>query len=154
PEKGLHVLAEAYSIVRRQEPNCTLEAAGYLAHEHRSYLDGIERQFRQWDLPFHYHGVLDRTQKIAFLETLDILSVPTVYADPKGIFVLEAMAAGVPFVQPHHGTFREMAERTGAGLLCEPENPQDLAAALLRLIRDRELRSTLARKAHAGARVH
>ncbi|HWZ29972.1 MAG TPA: glycosyltransferase family 4 protein [Bryobacteraceae bacterium] len=154
PEKGLHVLAEAYRIVRREEPDCTLEAAGYIAHEHRAYLEGIERQMEQWDVPFHYHGVLDRAQKIAFLEKLDILSVPTVYADPKGIFVLEGMAAGVPFVQPHHGTFREMAERTGAGLLCEPENPQDLAATLLRLIRDRELRADLARKAYDGVRKH
>ena len=125
-----------------------------MAHEHRAYLDGIERQMKEWGVPFIYHGVVDRAQKIAFLESLDILSVPTVYADPKGIFVLEGMAAGVPFVQPHHGTFCEMAERTGAGLLCEPENPQDLAASLLRLIRDRELRADLARKSYEGVRRH
>lgn len=152
PEKGLHVLAEAYRIVRKEEPESTLEAAGYVAHEHRAYLDGIERQMEQWNVPFHYHGVLDREQKIAFLEKLDILSVPTVYADPKGIFVLEAMAAGVPFVEPSHGSFPEIAERTGAGLLCEPENPQDLAEKLLRLIRDRELRADLARNAYQGVR--
>ncbi len=154
PEKGLHVLAEAFRIVHREEPNTTLEAAGYIAHEHRRYLEGIERQMKEWNVPFRYHGTLDRAQKIAFLESLDILSVPTVYADPKGIFVLEGMAAGVPFVQPHHGTFREMADRTGAGLLCEPEHPEDLARALLRLVRDRELRAKLARKAHENVRRH
>lgn len=154
PEKGLHVLADAFRIVHREEPDTVLEAAGYMAHEHRAYLDGIERQMKEWGVPFIYHGVVDRAQKIAFLESLDILSVPTVYADPKGIFVLEGMAAGVPFVQPHHGTFCEMAERTGAGLLCEPENPQDLAASLLLLIRDRELRADLARKSYEGVRRH
>ncbi len=152
PEKGLHVLAEAFRIVHREEPDTALEAAGYMANEHRAYMDGIERQTKEWSLPFVYRGVVDREQKIAFLENLDILSVPTVYADPKGIFVLEGMAAGVPFVQPHHGTFREMADRTGGGLLCEPENPEDLARALLRLVRDRELRGELARKAFDGAR--
>jgi glycosyltransferase involved in cell wall biosynthesis len=154
PEKGLHVLADAYRLVRNEEPNCTLEAAGYIAPEHRAYLDGIERQMEQWNLPFHYHGVVDREHKIAFLEKLDILSTPTVYSDPKGIFVLEAMAAGVPFVQPDHGTFREMAEKTGGGILVEPDNPQDLAAGLLRLIRDTELRAGLARKAYDGVRAH
>jgi len=153
PEKGLHVLADAYRIVRREEPNCVLEAAGYMAAEHRSYLDGIERQMREWDVPFTYHGVLDREQKIAFLESLDILSAPTVYADPKGIFVLEGMAAGVPFVQPHHGSFREMSERTGGGILVEPENPESLAQGLLKLIRDGDLRAELAGKAHAGVRT-
>jgi len=154
PEKGLHVLADAFRIVHREEPGCTLDAAGYIAHEHRPYLEGIERQMKDWNLPFRYHGVLDRAQKIAFLESADILSVPTVYSDPKGIFVLEGMAAGVPFVQPHHGTFREMAERTGGGLLCEPENPEDLAQTLLRLIRDRQLRADLAAKAYDGVRRH
>jgi len=154
PEKGLHVLAEAYRIVRREAPNCVLEAAGYMAGEHRAYLDGIERKMREWNLPFQYRGVLDRAQKIAFLESLDVLSAPTVYADPKGIFVLEAMAAGVPFVQPHHGSFREMAERTGGGILVEPENPQSLAEGLLKVIRDAELRAGLARKAYDGVRAH
>jgi glycosyltransferase involved in cell wall biosynthesis len=154
PEKGLHVLAEAYRIVRQQEPNCTLEAAGYIAPEHRAYLDGIERQMRQWDLPFHYHGVLDRAQKIAYLQGLDVLSTPTVYADPKGLFVLEAMAAGVPFVQPRHGAFPEMAERTGGGILVEAEDPESLASGLLELIRNHDLRADLARKAYHGVREH
>src|SRR5580704_2576269 len=74
PEKGLHILAEAYRIVTQQEPNCCLEAAGYMAHEHRGYLYGIEQQMRDWGLPFKYHGVLDRGQKIAFLESVDLLS--------------------------------------------------------------------------------
>ena len=154
PEKGLHLLAEAYRIVRAEEPNCILEAAGYMAAEHRHYLDGVERQMKEWNLPFHYHGVVDREHKIAFLESLDILSTPTIYSDPKGIFVLEGMAAGVPFVQPRHGTFREVADKTGGGILVEPDHPQDLAAGLLRLIRDRDLRASLARKAYEGVRVH
>lgn len=154
PEKGLHLLAEAYRLVRKEEPNCTLEAAGYIAPEHRAYLSGIERQMEQWNLPFHYHGVVDREHKIAFLEKLDVLSTPTVYSDPKGIFVLEGMAAGVPFVQPNHGTFREMWDKTGGGILVEPDNPQDLAAGLLRVMRDSELRAGLARRAYEGVRAH
>jgi glycosyltransferase involved in cell wall biosynthesis len=154
PEKGLHVLAEAYRIVREQEPDCTLEAAGYMAHEHRAYLDGIERQMKEWKLPFRYHGVVDREQKIAFLESLDVLSTPTVYADPKGLFVLEAMAAGVPFVQPRHGAFPEMLARTGGGILCETEDPASLAAGLIEMIRNRELRAELAANAYRGVREH
>jgi len=154
PEKGLHLLAEAYRIVRREHPDCVLEAAGYIAHEHRAYLDSIERQLRDWSLPFRYHGALDRAQKIAFLESLDVLSTPTVYADPKGILVLEAMAAGVPFVEPRHGSFPEIAERTGGGILVEPENPERLATGLLTVLRDHDLRAQLARSAHAGVREH
>ena len=137
-----------------RNPNCYLEAAGYMAPEHRAYLDGIERQLRQWDLPFHYRGVLDRAQKIAFLESLDVLSTPTVYADPKGIFVLEAMAAGVPFVQPDHGTFREMRRGRAAASWWNLRIPQSLAEGLLSVIRDPQLRAALARKAYDGVRAH
>jgi glycosyltransferase involved in cell wall biosynthesis len=154
PEKGLHILADAYKIVRRAGFDCTLEAAGYMAPEQRAYLDGIEKQLREWGLEFLYHGALDRTQKIAYLESLVVLSTPTVYADPKGLFVLEAMAAGVPVVQPDHGAFPEIIRKTGGGILVEPENPRSLADGLLSLLRDRDLRRDLARRAYAGVREH
>ncbi len=154
PEKGLHILADAYKIVRDTGFDCTLEAAGYIAPEHHPYLRGIEKQLREWGLDFQYRGALDRAEKIAYLESLDVLSTPTVYADPKGMFVLEAMAAGVPVVQPDHGAFPEIIRKTGGGILVQHENPQSLAEGLLTVLRDRELREDLGRRAHAGVREH
>ena len=70
PEKGLHVLAEAYRRLRARGDlqNARLEVAGYLAPEHKTYLDDIEKEMKQAGLgnEFHYRGVLDREQKIAF----------------------------------------------------------------------------------------
>jgi glycosyltransferase involved in cell wall biosynthesis len=154
PEKGLHLLADAYKIVRDTGFDCTLEAAGYMAPEQRPYLHGIDKQLREWNLEFHYHGALDRGQKIAYLESLDVLSTPTVYADPKGMFVLESMAAGVPVVQPDHGAFPEIIRKTAGGILVEPENPQSLADGLLQVLGDPKLRGTLARRAYSGVREH
>jgi glycosyltransferase involved in cell wall biosynthesis len=154
PEKGLHILADAFRIVRASGFDCTLEAAGYMAPEQKPYLHGIENHLRESGLELKYHGALDRTQKIAYLESLDVLSTPTVYADPKGLFVLEAMAAGIPVVQPHHGAFPEIIRKTGGGILVEPENPQSLADGLLTVLRDRDLRGALAGRAHSGVREH
>jgi glycosyltransferase involved in cell wall biosynthesis len=154
PEKGLHILAEAFKIVRQTGFDCTLEAAGYMAPEQRPYLAGIEKHLSECKLEFKYDGALDRTQKIAYLERLDVLSTPAVYADPKGLFVLEAMAAGVPVVEPDHGAFPEIIRKTGGGILCEPENPQSLADALLTVLRDPDRRADLARHAYAGVREH
>jgi glycosyltransferase involved in cell wall biosynthesis len=154
PEKGLHILADAYKIVRDTGFDCTLEAAGYMAPEQRPYLNGIEKQLREWNLDFHYRGALDRTQKIGYLESLDVLSTPTVYADPKGMFVLEAMAAGVPVVEPDHGAFPEIIRKTGGGILVEPENPESLAEGLLQVLGDPKLRDALAKRAHSGVREH
>jgi glycosyltransferase involved in cell wall biosynthesis len=154
PEKGLHILAEALKIVKDSGFDCSFEAAGYMAPEQKVYLSGIEKHLKEHGVEFRYHGALDRPQKIAYLESLDVLSTPTVYADPKGMFVLEAMAAGVPVVQPDHGAFPEIIRKTGGGLLVGPENPQSLADGLLRILRDRELRADLARRAYSGVREH
>ena len=45
------------------------------------------------------------------------MSVPATYDEPKGVSLLEAMACGVPVVQPRRGAFTEIVEKTGGGLL-------------------------------------
>ena len=126
PEKGLHVLCEAYRRMRssKELPPSRLWAAGYLAPDKRSYLSSIERDMKAWGLSgdFRYHGELDRQQKLAFLKNLSVLSVPGPYDDPKGLFLLEAMASGVPVVQPRRGAFTEIVETTGGGILVEPDS--------------------------------
>lgn len=158
PEKGLHLLAEAYRELRRRLPAvpCRLEAAGYMGPEHKPYLEGIARQMAEWGFTdeFRYHGEVDRDGKIAFLQSLDVLSVPGQYADPKGIYLLEAMACGVPFVQPAHGAFPELKQRTQGGLLATPGDPLSLAAALATLAEDESLRGALARNAYENVRTH
>jgi glycosyltransferase involved in cell wall biosynthesis len=157
PEKGLHVLAEGYSLLRKGSAVKTrLEVAGYLAPEHRSYLEDIKRQLNEQGLgnEFNYRGVLDRQQKIEFLQDLDVLSVPTTYKEPKGFFLLEAMACGIPVVQPRHGAFTEIIEKTSGGVLVEPENPNALADGILRVLRDPALATELGRKGFEGVREH
>jgi glycosyltransferase involved in cell wall biosynthesis len=158
PEKGLHVLAETYRDLRKDESltSCRLEAAGYVAPEHRQYLDGIQQEMTAAGLgdEFSYRGVLNREQKIAFLQSLDVLSVPATYNEPKGIFLLEAMACGIPVVQPRRGGFTEIVERTGGGLLVEPDDVVSLARGLLRLARSPDLREQLSNNAFANVREH
>ena len=158
PEKGLHVLCDAYRRMRSRPdvPPSRLVAAGYLAPEHRDYFDGIVKQMAAWGLEqeFHYHGELDRDQKIAFLHELDVLSVPATYDEPKGIFLFEAMACGVPVVQPRRGAFPEILEATGGGLLVEPDDPEALADGLVALWRDPSLRAAMAAAGQAGVREH
>ena len=86
-----------------------------------------------WRSEFEYEGEVDRAGKIAFLRRLDVLSVPATYDEPKGLFLLEAMAAGVPVVQPKRGAFTEVVERTGGGLLIGVDDPQSLAEGLFSL---------------------
>jgi glycosyltransferase involved in cell wall biosynthesis len=151
PEKGLHRLAEAFTLLTRQEglPPVRLVAAGYMDGANRPYLDEIQAHLAEAGLAdrFEYAGELDRAAKIAFLQSLDLMSVPAVHPESKGLAVLEAWANAVPVVLPDHGAFSEMVEDSGGGLLYAPENPEALAAALRRMIDDRAL------AAECGARA-
>lgn len=158
PEKGLHVLCEAYEHLRKRGdfPKSRLEVAGYLAPEHRSYLKGIEQRMKKSGLAdeFRYRGVLDRDEKIAFLRGLDVFSVPTTFNESKGMSLIEAMASGVPVVQPRRGSFLEMIEKTGGGLLVEPDDPASLAEGILSVWKDAALAEEFSRKGHEGVRSH
>lgn len=158
PEKGLHVLAEAYRLLRQREdfPAAKLEAAGYLAPEHKPYLQEVEAKMQAAGLAaeFHYHGEVEREAKLNFFRNVDLLSVPTTYAEAKGLSVIEAMASGVPVVQPRHGSFPEIIERTGGGLLSEANDPASLAETIYSLWKNPELAADLAKRGEAGVRQH
>ena len=158
PEKGLHLLADAYVRFRRMTGGAAirLEAAGYMARSAREYLDRVRRVLDQAGLAgeFTYRGEIDRAGKLAFLAGLDVLSVPATYDEPKGLFLLEAMASGVPVVQPRRGGFVEIVEKTGGGLLVEPDDPQQLANGLYALWSDRTKQAQLADRAFHGVRAH
>jgi glycosyltransferase involved in cell wall biosynthesis len=158
PEKGLHVLAEAYRIARESGdlPAARLEAAGYMAPDSKPYLEAIQKRLEDAGLgnEFHYRGALERADKIAFLRSLDMMSMPATYDEPKGVSLLEAMACGVPLVQPRRGSFTEIIERTGGGLLVQPDDPQSLAEGILKIARDPNLSENLSTNAFHGVREH
>ena len=79
-----------------------------------------------------------REEKLAFLRGLSVLSVPANHGEDFGLYVIEAMASGVPVVQPEHGAFPELIAETGGGTLCRPDDPGDLARALTELLLDPE----------------
>jgi len=158
PEKGLHLLADAYRRLRAMPgaPATRLLAGGYMLNEHRPYLDGIVRQLHEAGLgkEFRYAGAPDRVGKIALLQEMDVMSMPATYDEPKGFTLIEAMANGVPVVQPHRGAFTEIVQRTGGGVLVPKDDPDALARGILELLTDRPRAAALARAGVDGVHRH
>lgn len=119
PEKGLHQLVDAFIELRARLPTARLAIAGWLGKQHESYWQEQQKKLASAGLSdaFTYYGSVDRSGKLQFLESVDVLCVPTTYQEPKGLFVLESLAAGVPVVQPDHGAFPEVIARLGGGYL-------------------------------------
>lgn len=156
PEKGLHVLAKAYRTLREkgQLGEARLEVGGYIAAEYREYLRQIESEMKSAGLAdeFRYHGTLEREKKIEFFTNLDVFSVPTTYPEPKGLSVIEAMASGIPVVQPNWGAFPEMIAATNGGILVEPNSPDSLAEGIATLWKNPEHAHDLGGNGASGVR--
>ena len=150
PEKGLHLLVDAfYRLANRFGlDSVQLKVAGYLGKKDEPYLEQLVKQIETWGLSdaFDYRGEVDRHQKIDFLNGLHVLSVPTTYKESKGLFILEALANGVPVVQPRHGSFPELIAATGGGILVDTESPDAIAEGISQLMNDPEHRKHLGRR--------
>lgn len=158
PEKGLHLLAEAYRALRRMPdvPRTRLVAGGYMLDEHKDYFAGIQSHLREWGIAgeFHYAGAPDRAGKIALLQSFDVMSMPATYHEPKGYTLLESMANGVPVVQPDHGAFTEVVTTTGGGVLVPPGDTTALAETIYDLLVHREKAQALGTAGAEGVRMH
>jgi glycosyltransferase involved in cell wall biosynthesis len=150
-DKGLHLLVDALHAMSEagNAPFYRLRVAGYLDHADRAYLAEIQKRVRFWGMAdrFEYAGELDRVGKIAFLRSLDVLCLPSVIRESKGLSALEAWASGVPTVLPDHGAFSELVADTGGGLLYDPQCPGALAEALARILRDDAFAAECGRRA-------
>jgi glycosyltransferase involved in cell wall biosynthesis len=134
PEKGIHLLIDACGRLQRDgfSPPFELHVAGYLGAGDRPFWQEQLASVAMWPEPkrFRYHGEVSRAEKIAFLQSLDLLCVPTVYRESKGISLLEGMASSVPILVPNHGVFPELVADTGGGKLFPAGSIEGLTAGI------------------------
>jgi glycosyltransferase involved in cell wall biosynthesis/O-antigen/teichoic acid export membrane protein len=167
PEKGLHVLIQAFGQVAAEYPEVSLDLVGPDEINDPSLVvsltdDPLVNQLLPWYSSVAYRAALDHLltpeirDRVRFLGNFthseglasayrsgDICVIPSVWEEPFGIPVVEAMACGVPVIATRGGAFPEIIEHGKTGLLVERGNVDDLAAALRRLLSDGKLRIDL-----------
>ncbi len=135
-EKGIDRVVEAF-IEAAKNPsfkNARLEIAGYLGPQNEELWQALKNKLSEAGLDdrYTYHGSVDRQAKLVFLRSIDLLCVPTAYREPKGLFVLEAFAAGAPYLLPDHGAFPELHQRLNFGSLFKANDSTDLVQQLIK----------------------
>ena len=132
----------------RRFPGLQLVAGGYVSRAYKTYIEGIRKTIRDNQLEDRIRllGTLERAEKLDFFRQIDVFSVPASYREPKGISILEALASGVPVIQPDHGAYPEWVHATQGGLFHRPNDSADLAQKLATLLRDANLRKKLGRQ--------
>jgi glycosyltransferase involved in cell wall biosynthesis len=126
--------------------------AGYLGSRDAKWAKAILHRIDQSPLgdSVTFLGEVDRRQKLDMLNSIDVFTVPTRYPEAKGVYVLEALARGVPVVQPDHGAFPELLQRTNGGLLTPPGDAVALAGTLAELLRDLPRAHEMGRRGRAA----
>ena len=145
--KGLGTLVDAFIELHRRGrvPGARLRCAGTMIPEDAPFIEQQKERLRAAGLleKAAFLPNLSRDEKIRFLQSLSLFSVPASYGEAFGLYLLEAMACGVPVVQPAEAAFPEILEATGGGVLYEKNDAQSLAVALESLLLDPSRRRAL-----------
>ncbi len=137
-DKGLDTLVDAYLLLKEKGTvaGLRLRVAGVMLKEDRSFVADLRERLGAHIADVDFMPNVERAEKLAFLQTLSALTVPATYGESFGLYLLEAMAAGVPVVQPRHAAFPEILDATGGGVLCQPDSARSLADALEQVLLD------------------
>jgi len=137
-EKGLDTLVDAFLILKTRErtQNLRFHVGGSLGPADEPFVAKLQEKLSAHKESVQFFPNVGLAEKQEFYRSLSVLSVPALYGEAFGLYVIEALASGVPVVQPSVAAFPELIEKTGGGLICKPNDPGSLADAIEILVVD------------------
>ena len=156
-EKGLDRLVDAF-VTLKQNPklkDVKLRMMGGQSGEDAAFIGGLRRQLDSAGVLADAEFMTDFRQadRLSFLESLSVLSVPERRKPACALYVLESLAAGVPVVEPALGVLSEMLEETHGGILYDPDDAGALGSALESLLLDADRVAKLGRQGRVAVRA-
>lgn len=166
PDKGIHVLIEAFNILAYRYPDIELCHVGQERITPKEFLIELSDDPRVRSLKAFYPGsykekVLEGIapalcQRVTFPGHVNHPEMVTKYGEamifmnasyhePFGMPVAEAMACGLPVVAARTGGIQEIVEDGTSGFLVEPGNADALADAVAELLENKDDREAFAR---------
>ncbi len=148
--QGLGLLVDAFIKLKkdRRLRDLRLKATGGMTTADNPFVSGLRKKLKRHGMDGDVEFVpgFEKPDRREFLRSITVLSVPVVRGEASGTFILEALAFGVPVVQPDAGAFPELVNDTGGGLLYAPEDKHGLANALTKLLLDPALSNELGQR--------
>ena len=137
---GLGILVDAVIHIKKNSrfKDLRLRLSGGYTADDKPYVNEQLKKMAQngFDGDVQIFNNFDKGSRIQFLKSLTLLSVPVPGGEAFGAYQVEALAAGVPVVQPNVGCYPEFVEATGGGVIYEPNTSEQLAGAIVSLLKD------------------
>jgi glycosyltransferase involved in cell wall biosynthesis len=152
---GLDILVDAFIMVKNNPgyEDVKLIVTGGNTGDDHSYIRSIKRKLKKAGLTNHveFQKDFEGQPRMDYFEKVSIISVPVRKGEAFGIYLIEALASGIPVVQPNLGAFPEIVKKSGGGVIYEKNTPVQLAASLQKLLDDKKLLGELSKKARDSA---
>jgi glycosyltransferase involved in cell wall biosynthesis len=155
-DKGLDTLIDAFIKLKAGNsiPQLRLKIGGGCRSMDEPFVERMRARLHAKALlgDVEFHPNLSREAKQNFLKSLSVLSVPAQFGESFGFYIIEAMAAGVPVVQPRCASFPELVEATGGGVCYRHYGSESLADAIKKMLHNPTEAKALGLKARAAVR--
>lgn len=157
-ENGLEILIDAF-ILLKQDSRCSnvqLKITGGKTDDDQSFIHDQKKKIYAAGLSDFVHWVdeFEGETRQHFFDSVAVLSVPVLKGEAFGLYQLEALASGIPLVQPELGAFPEVVGLSGGGLVYSPNTPEALSEALKQIMLETEKRIAFSQKGLDGIRTH
>jgi glycosyltransferase involved in cell wall biosynthesis len=157
-ENGMEVLVDAFIILKKDQRfnDVHLHITGGKTGEDADFIKTQKHKLEAAGIrPFaHFWDGFEGTHRKNFLKRMQLVSVPVLHGEAFGIYLTEAMASGIPVVQPALGAFPEIVNTAGGGVIYEPNTPEALAKAWADLLDDPKKIEQLSNEARASVEKH
>jgi len=134
--KGAKYLLRAIPAIREQHPNTRFIFVGE-GRLRRGFQQYVER--RGWQ-DILFTGYVSEEEKPRYFASAHVFCAPAIGGESLGIVLLEAMAAGKPIVASNIKGYATVVDSEIDGILTTPRQPDELAWAISRLLKDEKLR--------------
>ncbi len=153
--KGAHVFVEAARVLVRQFPTASFFIVGGAHPLDEAYADEIRAQAESSDLygRFHLVGQRPSCEIPLWLASADIIVHPVTGAEPFGMVIVEALAAGRAVVASRAGGISEIIEDGVSGIFVPPGDANAVADVVRRLLGDPEGRERIESAARLRAQT-
>ena len=157
-ENGLAVLVDAFILLRKNQEYSVvkLKITGGKTGDDLHFIKEQKQKISKAGLENDVFWVdeFEGDERQKFFDSVRLISVPVLIGEAFGLYMLEAMASGIPMVQPALGAFTEVIELSGGGAIYGENKPEFLAKALSELIFDDVRLQELSAAGIAGVKAH